>query len=84
MKATWARENGLNRSRGLTIKDGEGYTWGVSVGIEDRGTSKRYSLKGMAPFVADKGLQKGDHIHFLWFEKQGLFKLSKVVRVDGS
>ena len=84
MKTQWAKANGLNRPRSLTIKDAEQNSWGVSVGIEDRGSSKRFYIKGMSVFVADNDLQAGDQVHFRWFEKRGLFKLSKVVRVDGN
>ena len=84
MQAEWARQNGMNRQMGLTIKDVEGYSLGVSVGVDSSRSSKRYYIKGMSTFVAYKDLQAGDQMHFLFFQNRGLLKLSKVVRVAGN
>lgn len=84
MKTPWARENRLCRKRGLSILDGEGLSWGVSVGREGEPGKYRWYIKGMSAFVADKNFQLGDQMHFLFFQKQGVFKFSNVVRGSGS
>ena len=68
----------------MTIRDEEGFTWGVSVGIEDESRYPRYYIRGMSAFVADKELQPGDEMHFLFFQNQGVFKLSNVVKGNGN
>ena len=84
MKLEWAKQNGLNRKRALSVSDGEGRSWGVYVGIEGSRGKPRYNIRGMQSFVDDKGLHTGDKLHFLFFKNQGSFRLSNVVRGDGN
>ena len=84
MKTPWARENGLCKKRALSIRDGEGFSWGVSVGREGEPGKYRYNIRGMSTFVADKNFQLGDQMHFQFFQKQGVFEFSNVVSGNGS
>lgn len=80
MKKLWAIDNGLNIKRNLKITDGDGGVWLASVGFEQSSGNDRYNIKGMSSFAADKKLKSRDAMHFLFFNKKGLFKLSHVVK----